>query len=433
MVGWEDAEGKRVTKEDAAGFTRFIYLGPDMLALLQERDAAGNVVAHYTMGDGLEAMRRGEESRFYHYDWLGSTFELTDAAGAVTDEYLYDAWGNALAASGATPNPHRYVGRERYYEMPGTGLYHVGHRQFSPAVARFISEDPIDRGFRRYDYVENGACSGTDSLGLAPDLASDLKRRNAAIEALTVGDTESRHTPLACLTLKTRARGLSRVTYCERAPGQRRPYGYDARGRLDVREHRRDPMGWYRPHPMAALLGRAAVEVLVRAAPGVLPDVAFGPVHRAMLEKWKAKDRVDYRVPMGEYFKAASAERQQYAYELASAIAWAETYVRRDGEVAETWGTIHGVAPVDKVAQPDWWWAIGNHLGWGKATIRRASGSYSLTFTWHLEDTYTHHGKFPTGVLEEKGIAAPFLITGSYQATYHWAAGAGTAVVPVYP
>ena len=54
-----------MTKADSGGFVRFIYEGPDMLKLLQERDASDDLVAQYTMGDGLEVMWRGEESRFY--------------------------------------------------------------------------------------------------------------------------------------------------------------------------------------------------------------------------------------------------------------------------------------------------------------------------------------------------------------------------------
>lgn len=57
-----DADGKRVTKQDAEGLTRFIYLGPDMLKLMQELDER-NLIAHDTIGDGLESIRRGEASR----------------------------------------------------------------------------------------------------------------------------------------------------------------------------------------------------------------------------------------------------------------------------------------------------------------------------------------------------------------------------------
>jgi len=53
-----DADSKRVEKRDSEEYSRFIYQGPDMLKLLQERDEAEEAVVQYTMGAGLEAMRR---------------------------------------------------------------------------------------------------------------------------------------------------------------------------------------------------------------------------------------------------------------------------------------------------------------------------------------------------------------------------------------
>ena len=44
---------------------------------------------------------------------------MTGADEAVTDSYEHDAWGVLLASTGATVNPHTYVGRERYYRMAG--------------------------------------------------------------------------------------------------------------------------------------------------------------------------------------------------------------------------------------------------------------------------------------------------------------------------
>ena len=48
---------------------------------------------------------------YYHFDGLGSTACLTDAAGSVTDRYDYTAYGEQLSATGSTPNPFRYVGQ----------------------------------------------------------------------------------------------------------------------------------------------------------------------------------------------------------------------------------------------------------------------------------------------------------------------------------
>jgi YD repeat-containing protein len=52
-----DGDSKRVYANDSQGARRMIYQGPDMLKLLQEQDAYGTVV-QYTIGIGLESMRR---------------------------------------------------------------------------------------------------------------------------------------------------------------------------------------------------------------------------------------------------------------------------------------------------------------------------------------------------------------------------------------
>ena len=97
-----DADNKRVTAHDSDAYRRFLYDESDMLKLLQERDQNDDLIAHYTMGTGLEAMRRSDASSFYHFDALGSTFELTDSGEDVSDTWLYKAWGWPPPVSGTT-------------------------------------------------------------------------------------------------------------------------------------------------------------------------------------------------------------------------------------------------------------------------------------------------------------------------------------------
>jgi len=52
-----DGGSKGVWVNDSDGARRMIYQVPDMRKLLQEQDAYGRLV-HYTMGQGLESMRR---------------------------------------------------------------------------------------------------------------------------------------------------------------------------------------------------------------------------------------------------------------------------------------------------------------------------------------------------------------------------------------
>ena len=167
-----DADSKRKSAVDSSGYTRFIYQGPDMLKLLQERDGAGETKAQYTMGMGLESMRRGAASSFYHYDALGNAQELTAAAEAVTDTYRYNAWGEVLARTGTTANPHQYVGNSRYYGAPDLGLYLLGVRYYSPVLGVFTTKDPaLMAAGPEYVYANGNPARLTDPLGLQAGVA----------------------------------------------------------------------------------------------------------------------------------------------------------------------------------------------------------------------------------------------------------------------
>ena len=55
---------------------------------------------------GIDLLSRTEwwELSYYVSDNLGSTRALANSAGAVTDTYRYDAYGNLIAGSGTTVN-----------------------------------------------------------------------------------------------------------------------------------------------------------------------------------------------------------------------------------------------------------------------------------------------------------------------------------------
>ena len=166
-----DADSKRVSKRDADGFAEFVYQGPDMLRLLLERNEAGGTQVHYTMGAGLEAMRRADggdiasgDSSFYHFDWLGSTFALSDDEQAVTDTYLYNAWGEVLDRTGTTENPHQWVGRERYHALPDLRLFLLGVRCYVRGIGRFMTLEP-GPPMAVYTYVAGLPTARIDATG----------------------------------------------------------------------------------------------------------------------------------------------------------------------------------------------------------------------------------------------------------------------------
>ena len=162
-----DGDSKRVSQRTADGYTGFVYQGPDMLALQLERNEAGTTQAHYTIGRGLESVRRSGVSHFYHYNHLGTTIALTASNQTVSDTYDHDAWGVLLSSTGSTVNPHTYVGRERYYLMSGADLYHLGFRDYDQALGRFMTVDPARDEGNWFAYVANQIATKTDALGLA--------------------------------------------------------------------------------------------------------------------------------------------------------------------------------------------------------------------------------------------------------------------------
>ena len=71
---------------------------------------------------------------FYGYDGGGSVRQLTNASGAVTDTYAYDAFGNKISSTGTTPNEFLYRGEQYDSDL---GLYYLRARYDNPLTGRF--------------------------------------------------------------------------------------------------------------------------------------------------------------------------------------------------------------------------------------------------------------------------------------------------------
>ena len=96
---------------------------------------------------------------------LGSTIALMGATGNALSLYAYDPFGN-MTMTGSSSNTYQYTGREG----DGTGLYYYRARYYSPALQRFLSEDPL--GFKDgdpdlYAYVSNNPTNFRDPSGRA--------------------------------------------------------------------------------------------------------------------------------------------------------------------------------------------------------------------------------------------------------------------------
>ena len=169
-----DPFGRRIQKSSASGTTNYLY---DVYNLIEELDASGNQVARYSQRPAVDqplAMTRAGVTSFYQQDALGSITSLTSGAGAITDTYTYDSFGNATASSGTTSNPFRYTGREFDSE---TGLYYYRARYYDPTVGRLLNEDQwrFSGGINFYAYVGSNPTNLTDPSGLLPKDNNNLQ------------------------------------------------------------------------------------------------------------------------------------------------------------------------------------------------------------------------------------------------------------------
>jgi RHS repeat-associated protein len=172
-----NGDGQRVQIVDSQGTKKPIW---DFQNILLETDGSNTTQVVYTLepaGYGnLISQRRGSSS-YYLFDALGSTRKLVDFSGTVTDSYDYRAYGETFASSGSAVNVFRWVGELGYYFDIDRLAYYLRARPYNPAIARFLSQDPI--GFigskwNLYSYVGCAPVQWTDPSG--KDYYDDQRR-----------------------------------------------------------------------------------------------------------------------------------------------------------------------------------------------------------------------------------------------------------------
>ena len=140
-----DGDGNRVSKTVGGVATTYLVddLNPTGFPQVVDELTGSAVTRQYTYG--LQRISQNQEisstwtPSFYGYDGGGSVRQLTNASGAVTDSYEYDAYGNLLNSTGTTPNAYMYRGEAYDSDL---GLYYLRARWMNPLTGRFLSRDP---------------------------------------------------------------------------------------------------------------------------------------------------------------------------------------------------------------------------------------------------------------------------------------------------
>jgi RHS repeat-associated protein len=152
--------------------TKYIWDGDNLLA---EADATNTINVVYTNEPQpygkLISTRIGNNTSYHHYDALGSTRQLTNAAGTVTDTMTYDAWGNIISRTGTTAISLLWIGELGYYSDSEIGMSQLRRRHLDPVQGRFTSEDPLEQAseLNRYRYVQNRPTLFVDPSGMDID------------------------------------------------------------------------------------------------------------------------------------------------------------------------------------------------------------------------------------------------------------------------
>jgi len=138
----------------------------------------GQIRRTYTYGleriSELQMVNGAPTASFYQYDGRGTVRLLTNSAGAVTDSYEYDAYGNLFTKQGSTPNNYLYRGEQFDSDL---GLYYLRARYYNPNTGRFMSRDPEDgdqtdpKTLHKYLYTGGDPVNGWDPTGRAVAVA----------------------------------------------------------------------------------------------------------------------------------------------------------------------------------------------------------------------------------------------------------------------
>jgi RHS repeat-associated protein len=188
-----DGDGRRVSKTVGGVTTQYLVddLNPTGYSQVVEEVVDGNLQRVYTYGHRLisqsQQLNGAWQISFYGLDGHGNVRMLTDSNGAVTDTYIYDAYGVLISSTGATPNNYLYYGQQ--YD-PDLGLYFKRARYYNQDRGRFMTMDPYagrttrPQTLHRYMFAGADPVNKIDACGMAETLEYGVLTSQIALRAL---------------------------------------------------------------------------------------------------------------------------------------------------------------------------------------------------------------------------------------------------------
>ena len=169
-----DGDGNRVAETVGGATTNYLVdtQNPTGYAQVVDELQSGTVTRTYSYG--LERINENQvlnsawTASFYGYDGHGSVRQLTNVAGAVTDGYDYDAFGNLVNSTGSTPNNYLFAGEQFDSAL---GLYYNRARYLNTATGRFWGMDTEEGNddnslsLHKYLYANADPVDGLDPSG----------------------------------------------------------------------------------------------------------------------------------------------------------------------------------------------------------------------------------------------------------------------------
>lgn len=136
--------------------------------MIAEQDASDVIDKEYVFGDDLLSLQTDSNTSYFHYDSLGSTRELSDSVGTISDSYVYETFGELLAQTGSTDNDYKYTGEQFDTELDN---YYLRARYYNQGVGRFMQMDSwngvesIPLSINKYIYTEGDPVNNIDPSG----------------------------------------------------------------------------------------------------------------------------------------------------------------------------------------------------------------------------------------------------------------------------